>query len=104
MMLMFTEFAEDAYSSKAAMVIKYILPIIGPILDDSKVEVKRSVQALVQVFIFLWFCLMDVCTMIFLIFFNYYQALFRAFGGSLMSQPQITKLSAINIKKLEEML
>ena len=72
------EFVEQAYLTKSTLVVKHILPIIGVLLDETKLE-KRIVSQLVK-------------------------SLYNCFGPSLFTQPQITKLSSTHIKKLEDLL
>jgi hypothetical protein len=64
--------------SMTTAVSKHVMPLLPVLLDDSKLDVKRALQALVQ-------------------------GLYRCMGPSLFSQPVVAKLQPAQMKRLEEM-
>jgi hypothetical protein len=61
-----------------AALTKHVLPMLAPLLEDSKLEVRRALHALVQ-------------------------SLYRCLGPALFSQPTVAKLPPAQLKRIEEM-
>jgi hypothetical protein len=64
--------------SMMAAVSKHVMPLLPVLLDDSKLDVKRALQSLVQ-------------------------GLYRCMGPALFSQPVVAKLQPAQMKRVEEM-
>ncbi len=62
----------------AAALTKHVLPMLPALIDDSKLEVRRALHALVQ-------------------------SVYRCLGPSLFAQPVVAKMPPAQAKRIEEM-
>jgi hypothetical protein len=62
----------------AAALTKHVLPMLPALIDDSKLEVRRALHALVQ-------------------------SVYRCLGPSLFAQPAVAKMPPAQAKRIEEM-